>query len=169
MIGTYRVAPLLLLGGAIAAPAGAQQSGVAMTVESGGRVAGCVTWSHQTEPKPSNRKVQQVVVSFELVNGCGRAVRVMIAHQTADFAQRIGDAGGILLVSGETYGTAKSVRNYVFFNPPTDRFLNFWVFQSDHRFDRRVIPNMSRCVPDFQPARNDKRHYPACPPSFRYE
>lgn len=166
-----RRAPLLafaMLGLAFASPAMAQQAGTAMTVESGGHAKGCVEWSHQTLAKPSPSSPERQLVYFRLVNKCGREVSVMIASQTADYAQRVGDNGGIVLETGQSYGDARTIRNYIFFNPPKDRFLNFWVFQSDRRFSAAISPDMNRCVPGFQPVRNSKRRYPACPPAFRY-
>ena len=164
------MASTLMLGVALgSAPAAAQQSGTAMTVESGNRAAGCVRWSHQTLAKPLNKNVGRVMVYFRFVNECGREVSVMLASQTADYAQRVGDNGGIVLEPGQSYGTAKTIRNYLFFDPPKDKFLNFWVFQSDRRFNSSIIPDMNRCVPGFNPVRNSKRQYPACPPHFRYQ
>ncbi|MBJ7499418.1 MAG: hypothetical protein JHC57_06670 [Sphingopyxis sp.] len=140
-----------------------------MTVESGGSAKGCVEWSYQTLAKPSTSTPGRQLVYFRLVNKCGREVSVMIDSQTADYAQRVGENGGIVLEPGQSYGDAKTIRNYIFFNPPKDRFLNFWVFQSDRRFNAAISPDMNRCVPGFQPVRNSKRHYPACPPAFRYK
>lgn len=156
------------LASAFASPAMAQQAGVAMTVESGGTAQGCVEWSSQTLAKATARNPQSQLVYFRLVNKCGRDVSVMIASQTADFAQRVHDHGEILLKAGQSYGDAKTIRNYIFLNPPTDHFLNFWLFQSDRRFNASIAPDMNRCVPGFQPAQNNKRHYPPCPPMFRY-
>ncbi len=157
------------LGVSLASPALAQQTGSAMTVESGGTAKGCVEWSHQTLTRPSTSSPERQLVYFRLVNRCGREVSVLIASQTADYAQRVGDNGGIVLEPGQSYGDTKTIRNYIFFNPPKDRFLNFWVFQSDRRFNASITPDMNRCVPGFQPARTSKRHYPACPPAFRYK
>lgn len=153
----------------LASPALAQQTGTAMTVKSGGTAKGCVEWSHQTLARASNSSPERQLVYFRLVNKCGREVSVLIASQTADYAQRVGDNGGIVLEPGQSYGDTRTIRNYIFFNPPKDRFLNFWVFQSDRRFNASITPDMNRCVPGFQPARTSKRHYPACPPAFRYK
>lgn len=160
---------LAVLGSSLASPVMAQQTGTAMTVETGGSAKGCVEWSHQTLARPSTSSPERQLVYFRLVNKCGREVSVLIASQTADYAQRVGDNGGIVLEPGQSYGDTKTIRNYIFFTPRKDRFLNFWVFQSDRRFNASITPDMNRCVPGFQPARNSKRHYPACPPAFRYK
>lgn len=153
---------------AAAGPAFAQQSGVAATLESGGSAAGCIEWSHQTIAKPGHKSPDRKFVYFRFVNTCGREVSVLLVSQTEDYAGRVGDHGSVTLAPGQSYGDAKTIRNYLFFNPPKDRFLNFWVFQADGRFKAELMPNMSRCVPGFEPVRNSKRIYPVCPAHFRY-
>ncbi len=152
----------------VAEPASAQQSGVAATLESGGQTSGCVEWSHQTIAKPGHKSPDQKLVYFRFVNKCGREISVVLVSQTDGYAGRVSDHGSITLAPGQSYGDAKTIRNYLFFNPLSDHFLNFWVFQSDGRYNAALMPNMSRCIPGFQPVRNSKRQYPACPPHFRY-
>ncbi|GAA0861168.1 hypothetical protein GCM10009115_02720 [Sphingopyxis soli] len=153
---------------AAAGSAFAQQSGVTTTLESGGSAAGCIEWSHQTLAKPGHKSPERKLVYFRFVNKCGREVSVLLVSQTDDYAGRVGDHGSIMLAPGQSYGDARTIRNYLFFDPPKDRFLNFWVFQADGRFRAELMPNMSRCVPGFKPMRNSKRSYPACPAHFRY-
>ena len=112
----------------------AQTAGYAMTAESGGTKAGCVRWSVRSMPRPTSRHPQQQLVYFIFTNDCGRNVGVQIASQTADLAQRTSTHGSILLEPEQTYGTAKTIRNYIFFDAPQHRFLNFWIFQSDEPF-----------------------------------
>lgn len=168
MTGFVRIA-LAALGFLAAGPLLAQQSGVATTLESGGNAAGCVQWSYQTLAKPGHKSPERKLVYFRFVNTCGREVSVLLVSQTDDYAGRVGDHGSVILPPGQSYGDAKSIRNYLFFNPPTDRFLNFWVFQSDGRYNPALMPNMNRCVPGFVPMRNSKRTYPACPAHIRYQ
>ena len=139
-----------------------------MTAESGGTKAGCVRWSVRSMPRPTSRHPQQQLVYFIFTNDCGRNVGVQIASQTADLAQRTSTHGSILLEPEQTYGTAKTIRNYIFFDAPQHRFLNFWIFQSDEPFTAARMPDMSRCVPGFRPVQNIRRNYPPCPPGFRF-
>lgn len=153
-----------------APPVAAQQAGTAMTAESGGRQTGCVEWRYETMARPQNKNTQQVLVHFTFTNRCQHEVSVMLYRQTADYAQSVSDGGGIVLAPGEVYGGPKRIRNYIFFNPPKDRFLNFWVIQSDLRFSfkNNNILDMNRCNPNFSPVKNSKRVYPPCPPSNAY-
>ena len=160
---------LAALGFVTASSAFAQQSGVAATLESGGNAAGCIEWSHQTLAKPGHKSPDRKLVYFRFVNTCGREVSVLLVSQTDDYAGRVGDHGSVTLAPGQSYGDARTIRNYLFFDPAKDRFLNFWVFQGEGRFKAELMPNMSRCVPGFAPVRNSKRSYPPCPAHFRYQ
>lgn len=146
-----------------AAPAAAQQSGVTVTSESGGRQAGCVDWSHVTVASPLNKNTQRVRITFTLENRCQVPVDVLLMSQTDDYGRRVGGSSSIRLAPGEIYGYEARVGNYIFFNPPTDRYLNFWVFQSNQSMSGKSRPDMSRCNPRFDP----RKSAPACPPAFR--
>lgn len=154
-----------------ATSAQAQQAGTAMTAESGGDQAGCVEWRVDTIARPQNKNTEQVLAYFTFTNRCQHEVSVMLYRQTADYNQRVSSGPGIVLAPGEIYGGPKRIGNYIFFNPPKDRFLHFWVIQSEQRFNIRNnnILDMNRCNPNFKGGvKNSKRFYPPCPPGNTY-
>jgi len=152
-----------------AAAAAAQQSGTAAIAESKGTQAGCVEWSHSTRANPSSRSPDRVDVVFTYRNRCQRTVTVQLRSQNATVNQGIRRDGDVTLAAGETYAPRRPYRNYIVFDPLRDRFLRFWVFQSDQRFNiaNGNLLNLNRCIPGFDPTAR-LADFPPCPPANTY-
>lgn len=175
MRGRWSVLPVmaaLAAGPALAQKSNGQRAGVAMTAESGGAKAGCVQWSYETRQGPTDRQPRRVTVVFSFRNICGREVNIELRSQTADLAQIVTRNGDVTIAPGQVYSPRNPFRNYIIFNPEGDRYLNFWVIQSDLRFNIRNgnILDMNRCNPGFKGGvKNSKRVYPPCPPHYTYQ
>ncbi|RNJ61592.1 MAG: hypothetical protein EDM03_14500 [Porphyrobacter sp. IPPAS B-1204] len=144
------------------APASAQESGAAMTLESGGTQPGCVVWERFVVPAPDRWSPQFVRIFFRFRNACNRTIYIGMHHQTGCCAERVSMIVSHRLAPGEVYGGAGHGL-YINFDPPTDRYLNFWLFQSDRPFIKTNRVDMTRCYPGFDP----KKAAPPCPPAFR--
>lgn len=135
-------------------------SGMAATVESQGLRAGCVAWSFQAEPKPSGRYVNQVKLVFTFVNHCAYPVEVALAYQTHNGPGEARYGPSLALKPGEVYEGQSRRGNYLFFDVDTDKWLRFWVHESERPFDE-VRLDLRRCNAKYpSPAR-----HPSCPPA----
>lgn len=150
--------------------AAAAQAGTAVTAESGGQQAGCVEWSYTTVPNPTSRAPQRVNVVFTYHNRCNREVSVQLRSQSAAVNQGISRDGDVTLGPGASYSPRNPYRNYIIFDPVRDRYLKFWVLQSDQRFSiaNGNLLDMHRCIPGFKPLRGREAQYPPCPSSNSY-
>ena len=169
--------PLLLVSlvaAAVQPPAGQMASsvGVATTIESGGLDAGCVDWSYRVEPAPRNKRVRMVRLVFDFASRCEREVSVVLAKQTFDGGGGATYGQPIVLGPRERHDHAGSgkVGNEILFDPDRDRWLRFWVHQSDQRFRNGVYLDLARCNLKFPPPdpRPPKPPHPACPPAIAY-
>lgn len=167
---THGLIQAALLAALAPVPALAQQAGVAMTAESGGSQAGCVQWSYETIARPNKRHPQRVSVIFTYRNRCNREIHVQLRSQTAALYQAVGRDGDVTLAPGEVYAPRLPYRNYIIFDHDREKFLNFWVLQSERRFNGKNenLIDMNRCNPNFRPTSNTKRTYPPCPPANSY-
>jgi hypothetical protein len=160
---------------ATAGPPGDQAvaaSGVAATVESQGREAGCVDWSYRVEPAPRNKRVRMVRLVFDFASRCAREVSVVLAKQTFDGGGGAIYGQPIVLAPRERHDHAESgeVGNEILFDPDRDRWLRFWVHQSERRFRNGVYLDLARCNLKFPPPdpRPPTPPHPACPPATAY-
>lgn len=154
------VALILALAGQTAV---AQATGRAMTIESGGTQPGCVQWERNVVSANDPRQPQQVRVYFRLRNHCSQTVHVLFQHQTGCCDDRVSMGVNFRLAAGEAYGGPTAAGPYAWFNPPTDRYLNFWMVQSFAPFSNTNRLDMTRCWPRY----NRTKPAPPCPPAFR--
>lgn len=153
-------------------PEASAAEGTAMTVESGGHRTGCVDWSYRVLPAPVNKHVRQVRLAFDFANRCQREVSVVLARQTFDGSGGARYGQALVLKPGASIGYQASgkVGNYLLFDPDRDRWLEFWVHQSDQRFRAGVFLDMARCNRKFPPPdpRPPRPPHPSCPPGLSY-
>jgi hypothetical protein len=147
-------------------PLSAQQTGVSTIAESGGMQVGCVRWRYAVEPNATRRHPDRITLRFTFENSCDRPVHVALYSQKPP-TEVAGRSGTVSLAPRQTYGARSDPNTGLVFTPSTDRYLNFWVFQSDQRFNIRNgnMPNMQRCNPGFRGGTGE-RVYPPCPPKF---
>lgn len=153
---------IILASSGLTSPAAAQQSGVTMTVESGGTKAGCVRWERFVESQPNATQPQLVRMFFRFRNECGRTIHIGFQYQTGCCADRVSMIANYRLAPGQVYGHA-SQGPYGYFDPLKDRYLNFWLFQTDQPFNKQNRVDMTRCYPRY----DRQTSAPPCPPAFQ--
>lgn len=156
----------LLLGAPAPEQAAAQSggAGLAKTVSSAGREAGCLYWSYTRELTNNRKRPDKQRLTFSLRNDCQRSIHFALAWQTgyndgADYRME-----GSLL-PGESYSDNRSTVTYT---PSRERYFNFWVFQSDSpiSFKAGNKPILTLCNPKHRKIQKLVRENPPCPPHF---
>ena len=158
----WRLLPPMMIGLALwaaradaqdAAAGSAATEGVATTIESRGDKPDCVDWTYRVVPAPRNRQLRKVRLEFDFVNRCGREVSVVL------------EPGAI-----QSYIGSGKVGNYILFDPDRDRWLRFWVHQSDQRFRDGVYLDLARCNTKYPPPDPlpPKPPHPACPLAIEF-
>lgn len=177
----WRLLPPMMIGLALwaaradaqdAAAGSAATEGVATTIESRGDKPGCVDWTYRVVPAPRNRQLRKVRLEFDFVNRCGREVSVVLARQTFDGGGGAVYGQPVVLEPGaiQSYIGSGKVGNYILFDPDRDRWLRFWVHQSDQRFRDGVYLELARCNTKYPPPDPlpPKPPHPACPPAIEF-
>lgn len=161
---------LALAGQAMSAQAQAQAQAAGRTIISdngGSTKPGCVTWSYTVQADGSKRDPDKVRLVFSFKSACTKTVHLRFWTQDAQTDAATPSTTMEIAPGATVTGNAKSRMNLIYV-PRTYKYLNFWIFQSDQRFNFKAgnMPDMRRCNPDFKPQPGER--VPACPPLNKY-